>query len=142
MKTVDYYMNLNYSVVVDNFEEDGEKYVRLTIPILPGLEAYGESTEEAFSDLEGAKREWFSQSLDDGLDIAEPGLIEETSGRMTLRMPKSLHKSLTIRAEEEGISLNSYVVNLIQKKETFAETAGKLLSALSKIPGSRYQGHL
>nr|WP_283805092.1 toxin-antitoxin system HicB family antitoxin [Lentilactobacillus rapi] len=39
---------------------------------------------------------------------------ESFSGRITLRMPKSLHKELTVLAKEENVSLNQYVVALLE----------------------------
>ncbi len=32
------------------------------------------------------------------------------SGKVNLRMPKSLHRDLSRRAEEEGVSLNQFMV--------------------------------
>ncbi|WP_252179623.1 toxin-antitoxin system HicB family antitoxin [Endozoicomonas sp. 4G] len=37
----------------------------------------------------------------------------EYSGRVTLRLPKTLHRSLSEGAEQEGISLNQYLVNVL-----------------------------
>ncbi|WP_371862799.1 toxin-antitoxin system HicB family antitoxin [Lentilactobacillus rapi] len=51
--------------------------------------------------------------LKDGIEIPEP-VDESFSGRITLRMPKSLHKELTVLAKEENVSLNQYVVALLE----------------------------
>lgn len=36
--------------------------------------------------------------------------------RLTLRLPESLHKALVRRAEEEGVSLNQYLVYLLAQQ--------------------------
>lgn len=52
-------------------------------------------------------------SIDDGstvsLDEFRSGL-EEYSGRLVLRIPRSLHRSLKEQAEIEGVSLNQYML--------------------------------
>jgi len=56
------------------------------------------------------------------------------SGQLRLRMPKSLHAALSNEAEEESISLNTYIVTLlsdrhIEKISTFnnrSQTAHKV----------------
>ena len=60
------------------------------------------------SQAEKAKREWLEAAIEEGLDIKEPQ--EEYSGQLRLRMPKSLHRQLSRKAAEEGVSLNQYVV--------------------------------
>lgn len=38
---------------------------------------------------------------------------EDYSGRVTLRVPKNLHRRLALAAEDEAISLNQYLVSLL-----------------------------
>lgn len=57
---------------------------------------------------EEATREWRKAAIEDGVDIKEPQ--EEYFGQLRLCMPKSLHRQLSRRASEEGVSLNQYVV--------------------------------
>lgn len=42
--------------------------------------------------------------------IPDPINDDDFSGKFTLRLPKSLHKLLSIQAEKEGISLNQYAL--------------------------------
>lgn len=125
MKTVDDYLSLNYAFVTEHLNEDGEQYWRLTVPLLPGVVAYGDSLTEATDELEAAKRIWFQTCLEKHIEIPEP-VDNAYSGRVTLRMPKTLHRSLAMNADNESVSLNAYIVelleqnsalNLLQKKE-------------------------
>jgi hypothetical protein len=42
--------------------------------------------------------------------------------RLTVRMPETLHKQLTALAEQEGISLNQYIVYALTRQTTLAYT--------------------
>ena len=43
-------------------------------------------------------------------------------GRLTLRLPGTLHRQLKILAENEGVSLNQYVVYVLTRQSTLAYT--------------------
>lgn len=114
MKDLNYYMNLDYPYVITPItEEDGEKYFQLSIPELPGFKIYEDTCELLFENLEDAKRAWFMANLKAGDEIPEPLKKSVASGRITVRLPKSLHSALSFQAEEEGTSLNSYICYLL-----------------------------
>jgi hypothetical protein len=59
-----------------------------------------------------------AESMDDGatVDLEEfKKQLEEYSGRLVLRIPRSLHKSLKEAAEIEGVSLNQYMLYKLAK---------------------------
>lgn len=115
MKNVQYYMSLNYDYKLREIvEEDGEKYYRVSIPQLPGVIAYGDSINEAYEEILGAKKVWFEKCLEDGVDIPEP-TTDMYSGRITIRIPKSLHEELAISSKSENVSLNQYIVTLLSR---------------------------
>lgn len=43
-------------------------------------------------------------------------------GRLTLRLPETLHAQLTTLAEREGVSLNQYIVYALTRQVTLAYT--------------------
>jgi predicted HicB family RNase H-like nuclease len=45
-----------------------------------------------------------------GEAIPEPLGLRQYSGRLVLRLPKALHREAVIRAAEEGVSLNQYLL--------------------------------
>ena len=47
--------------------------------------------------------------------INEPEELESYSGQFKLRIPKSLHKTLSEDSKKEGISMNQYCVYLLSK---------------------------
>lgn len=110
-KDLKYYMNLNYPTEFQKIvEQDGESYYRVTIPKLPGLIAYGDNVNEGVEELEEAKKAWFSSCLRRNVKIPEP-VHKKYSGKLLVRMPKSLHEHLAEEADEENVSLNSYIVS-------------------------------
>lgn len=54
-----------------------------------------------------------AEAMDDGTTISLEEMkreLEEYSGRLVLRIPRSLHKLLKQEAEIEGVSLNQYML--------------------------------
>lgn len=45
-----------------------------------------------------------------GADIMQPNTSNQYSGKLSLRIPKSLHRELVEEAEKEGVSLNQYAL--------------------------------
>lgn len=112
MKDLAYYMSLSYKIEMDEITDEGEHYYKLKIPRLPGVVAFGDTMDEALEELQEGKKVWFQKCLLDKITIPEP-INTASSGRVTVRMPKSLHKQLNDFAEEEGVSLNQYIVSLL-----------------------------
>lgn len=112
-KTLDYYMDLPYRVeIVEDKKEGG---FALHCPELPGCMTCAVTVEEGLKLLEDAKRSWLSACLEDGAFIPEPSRLEDYSGQFKLRLPRSLHKRLAERSDEEGVSMNQYCVYLLSK---------------------------
>ena len=112
-KDLNYYMSLPYRVeVVEDKEEGG---YALHCPELSGCMTCADTIEQGFRMIEDAKREWFMACLEDGITIPEPSRLEDYSGQFKLRLPKSLHRLLAQRTDEEGVSMNQYCVYLLSK---------------------------
>lgn len=112
-KQLEYYASLDYPVMIRAIPVDqGGGYVA-TIPSL-GSQAFvgdGETPQEAYENLQAAKREIFEEYLDEGLPIPEPpsmAELEEYSGKFIVRMPRDLHARLAHAALDNGVSLNQY----------------------------------
>jgi len=81
----------------------------IQIPELPGCISQGQTLEEAYKMIQDAKRGWLDIALQDGKAIPEPTGREEYSGKFNIRMPKSLHRTLVVKAKEENVNLNQYI---------------------------------
>lgn len=108
-KTLDYYMSLPYTVEARR-TEDGwfAKVVEL-----PGCMTWTGTLEGLGPMIEDAMATWIQGSIDEELPIPEPA--EGFSGRILVRMPKSLHRDLTRRAEDDGVSLNQLITTRLAR---------------------------
>ena len=102
-------MNLQYGFKMSLLsEEDGGGFL-IEVPDLPGCMTDGDTPEEAFSKLNDAIESWIDAARELGRPIPEPkeySRSDEYSGKLTLRMPKQLHKDLAIASDEQGVSIN------------------------------------
>ena len=60
--------------------------------------------------------------------------VEDYSGRVTLRVPRTLHRSLALMAEDEGVSLNQLMVTAL------ADFRGFCAGAKAKSRGAGHAG--
>ena len=111
--TADHYLKQPYARIILP-ESDGS--FRGEIMEFPGCIATGESAAQALENLEEAAIGWISAVLERGQNIPRP--IESSndfSGRLVLRLPKSLHKKATWIAEREGVSLNQFITTSLSE---------------------------
>lgn len=90
-------------------EEDGS--YRAEVAEFPGCIAVGESAAEAIANLNDVAESWVESMLARGQQIPEPLEVNDFSGKLVLRLPKSLHKKAALAAERDGVSLNQFIMN-------------------------------
>jgi predicted RNase H-like HicB family nuclease len=107
---------LDYKVeIIKISEEDGGGYLAF-VPKLPGCMSDGETPEEALKNVQDAIKCWIETAKEKGRPIPLPEEYREEneySGKILLRIPKSMHKMLHEMAQEEGVSLNNLIQNLL-----------------------------
>ncbi len=116
MLNLEEYKNMEYPSKIEKLspEEGGGFFI--TYPDLPGCSSDGETIEEAVKMGEDAKICWIETAYEQGKEIPKPfSYIDSFKGRITVRVPKTMHKELIEEANEEGISLNQYLIYLISK---------------------------
>ncbi|MDO8685606.1 MAG: toxin-antitoxin system HicB family antitoxin [Clostridiales bacterium] len=113
MKNLEYYMGLNYKIEIVKDETEGG-YV-LSIPELKGCLTCADQLVKGLEMLDDAKKQWLIAALESGYEKPEPDVLEAYSGQFKLRLPKSLHKELTEKSKQEGISMNQYCLYLLSK---------------------------
>ncbi len=127
---LEYYLALQYPVRLIAEREGGYTAV---VPDLEGVMTQGETLEEAAAMAEDARRGWIEVEYERGNDIPLPSYLEEHSGKFNVRIPRSLHRSLALAAEDEGISLNQYVVTLLARGDTQARIERRLGNVESEL---------
>ena len=99
-----------YTFVIRKTDEDEEEPFVARVIEFPYLAAYGKTPAEAY---EGAV-DTIKSFEEEKLSLPNPlPNINEFSGRISLRIPKSLHRKLANSAEVEGVSINQYLGNLL-----------------------------
>ena len=95
-------------------DEDGELYLGSYLEI-PEAETYARNMESLQKRLDEVLELSLKIREEKGEEIPEPLSDNNYSGKFTLRLPKSLHKNLSIEAEKEGISLNQLALYKLSK---------------------------
>ena len=86
-----------------------EEFVATSLEF-PGASGFGATWEEAVADVREAILGILEVMKEDGDPIPDPRKLESYSGRVNLRMPRSLHRTLAIAAAREGVSLNTLML--------------------------------
>lgn len=115
MRTVEEYLKLPYRLVLTPDPDEGGFVA--SYPELPGCITCGETVEKAVAAASDAKKSWLEAALADGVQIQEPTTADDYSGQFKLRIPKSLHKSLSEHSRQEGISMNQYCLYLLARND-------------------------
>jgi len=132
---------MDYKVeIIKLSEEDGGGYLAI-VPKLPGCMSDGSTPQEALENVQDAIKCWIETAREKGRQIPPPDEYkeEEYSGRLVLRIPKSLHKRLAEEAKKEGVSLNSFIQHLISYALGCRESKTQELT-IPYIPGSTLKG--
>jgi predicted HicB family RNase H-like nuclease len=105
-----------YSAKVFWSDED-EAYVAVC-PELNNISAFGESREEALRELDTAIELALDVYRQDKIPIPPPAEAKLYSGKFNVRVSKSLHAQIAAAAEEDDVSLNTKVVELLAEGVT------------------------
>ena len=102
-----------YLKIVEWSEED-QCYVG-SVPGWIGKCCHGDDEMEVYKELCQIVDEWIDIYRKDGLALPPASAGKKYSGKFVLRTGEELHQALTIRALDEGESLNSYCVKVLKK---------------------------
>ena len=111
VRDLDYYLKLNYTYQL-RWDPESEAYGAHVLE-LPGCVATGDEPAEAMQALEEARQAYLEVALAEGWDIPEPADEESFSGRVLVRMARSLHMQLVQWARQENTSLNQIIVTAL-----------------------------
>ncbi|WP_179860925.1 toxin-antitoxin system HicB family antitoxin [Bhargavaea cecembensis] len=113
--TLDEFLDQDYQTVITPYHdrEYDEKGFVITCPELPGIKVFEESISEGMEELREAKIAWYEMMEEMHASIPLPKVEEPPSGRLTLRLPVSLHEQVTRYADLNKQSLNNAINSLI-----------------------------
>ncbi|MFZ5452353.1 MAG: toxin-antitoxin system HicB family antitoxin [Thermodesulfobacteriota bacterium] len=117
-----------------------EPYSRILIPVdgtysakvleFHGCFAQGNTPEEAYTNLEKAAESWIEVAISRGQEIPPPIASHDFSGRIALRIPRSIHKQAAKFAEMDDTSLNQFFLTAIAARVGAEEFYERLCSKL------------
>jgi predicted RNase H-like HicB family nuclease len=131
MKTAKEYLKEPYSRVLVP-EADGT--YSADILEFPGCFAEGRTPDEAYDNLEKVAESWIEAALEQGQEIPSPIEAHDYSGRIALRIPKSIHKQAAKFAEMDNTSLNQFFLTSVAARVG----AEELYEHLSKRLETKY----
>lgn len=110
-----------YSISIRKGYFDGEECFEARVRELPDLVEYADSVEEAYELAVDGIEATAAAFAERGRAMPKPSEVEEDfSGRVTLRVPRSLHRSLAMKADDEGVSLNQLMVAVLSMFRGFS----------------------
>jgi predicted RNase H-like HicB family nuclease len=138
---VESYAGLPYHLLVVRDNDDNGRPWTASVEELPGCTAHGKSAEEALEAVEEIMAKWISVALEEGREIPEPRSAASHSGRLLLRMPKTLHADLTRASEREGVSLNQFITDVLAAAVEWragpaSTQAAKAQPSINQAPGA------
>lgn len=113
-KSLEYYMNLDYTVDIKELPAQYGGGCVATIPLLvsASVSGWGDTPAKALKMLEKNKAEAFRQWLDEGSEIPEPS-DEGFGGEISVTLPVSLHRKIAEIARDEELELDACIVALL-----------------------------
>jgi predicted HicB family RNase H-like nuclease len=110
-----------YTITVRKGLFDGEECFEARIAELPDVAEYADSFAEAYNlaiDTVETTAEIFAEQ---GTHLPPPIVpADDYSGRVTLRLSKNLHRALAKMADDEGVSLNQHLTNILNYYSGYA----------------------
>jgi antitoxin HicB len=124
---------------VDIFYSDEDEGFIALAPDLPGCSAFGETRADAANEIQDAICAWIEAAEKAGNPIPEPskrGADSLPSGKILLRLPRTLHGQLVEQAQREGTSLNQFLLYVITSNTSAQLVASAVTDKLMAVASS------
>lgn len=105
------YLKQPYSRILIPDSENG-RYAAQILEFA-GCFSEGPTPQKAYKNLEQAAYNWLESAINQGMAVPAPFSAEGFSGRIALRLPKSLHRQAMNLARRDGVSLNQFLVSAV-----------------------------
>lgn len=104
-------INMYRFEVYTDYTDDGELEYIVKYFDFENVIGVGDSIEEAIEEAKSNLEFYIQYCKEKNITIPEPSKREENnfSGKVTLRMSKTMHKLVTERSNNEGVSINSFL---------------------------------
>ncbi len=99
----------DFTVIIRECSVDEGGGYRASFMDLPGCVGDGVTPDEALRHAEEAKECWLEAAQELGVDIDK----DNYSGRLLLRMPKEMHRDISLLARSRDVSINSLITDMV-----------------------------
>jgi predicted RNase H-like HicB family nuclease len=114
------------------WSDEDQSYI-VTCPEFPGLSAFGETVELAIAEAKVALELFEETYQSEGIPLPKPKSLNSYSGQFRLRLPSTLHCQLARVAEQEGVSLNQFIVTTLATRYGSHQTAKQLENLIEQM---------
>ena len=104
------YLDKPYNTIVKKIKDGDDEYYYGQILELDGCQSTGDTMDELNENLRVAMEGYIETKLAHDLPIPEPRDSGNYSGKILVRLPKSLHHRLALEADRDSVSLNTLIV--------------------------------
>lgn len=98
----------------------------------PGCVAEGETPNEAMNDLDEAASSWIEVAIEQNDTIPEPLANYGYSGKINLRIPKTIHKQAARFAQKDDVSLNQFFNSAIAARVGVEDFCERLINRITE----------
>lgn len=123
-----------YTIVVTKGTEGDKESYFAYVQELPDISSYADGYQDVYENCIESLEVLHADAIDKGKDFPmpyRPPAPAGHSGRVTLRMSRSMHADIARCADEDGVSLNQWII------EAIAQRRGYYVGASSSV-GSRF----
>lgn len=108
---------MEYSFNVKKIKVEEHVFFVIESNILKGCVAQGDTLDDALALFSELEREWLETAKKYDIPIPKESIQEETSysGKLMIRLSKSLHKKIAQEAEKESTSINQLIVSILSE---------------------------
>ena len=112
---------INYPVEIRPLsDDDGGGFIAI-VPDLPGCMSDGETMDEALHEVMDAIESWISVAKEFGDPIPVPDALATATanylipGDLFAKIPTKLYAKLSMKAKQDGISLDAFILNKLSE---------------------------
>jgi predicted RNase H-like HicB family nuclease len=102
-------------------------------PEVVGVSGFGATPDQALLQVRIALELAIGAYAKQGLPPPPPRKLEQHSGQLRLRMPRTIHSALSARAEDEGVSLNSLAIAYLSEALGSASSSQRTTARLQAV---------
>lgn len=120
-----------YVVHTERVEFDGEEFFKTSIVELPDVEVYEKTVAEAYSVIIQTIKDLHDAAVHDGRPFPLADKRDnDYSGRVTLRMGRTLHRRLDFQSRCNGNTLNAEIVGQLSETSAVKEVVRELTDVI------------